>query len=66
MSVYEAHVVCVRLKHFKTKTGQGIDDGNKDGSRNVSLLIIQPSNAAASPRKKKVVECKEMFLFFTP
>jgi len=54
LSVYRAQVVCARLKHLKTKTGRGTDDENKDGSRNVSLLVIQPPNVAASPRKKKL------------
>ena len=69
LSVYGAQVVCVRLKHLKTKTGQGTDDENKDGSRNVSLLVIQSRNAAASlppSPPKKVMDFKEMFLFFTP
>ena len=66
LSVYGAQVVCVRLKHLKTKTGQGTDDENKDGSRNVSLLVIQPPNAAASPRKKSYGFQRNVPFFFTP
>ena len=51
LSAHGALVVCIRLKHLKTKTGQRTDNENQDGSRNVSSLFIQPPNAAASHRK---------------
>jgi len=56
ISAHGAHVECVRLKHLKAKTGQRTDNEKKDGSRNASLLVIQPPNAAASHRKSYGVQ----------